>query len=816
MFIKAKNKTALVWKERAISYKDLLVRINLFADLFKEEKAKKVLIFSENRPEWIYALYAGWKNEASVVPVDFMSGSDELAYILSDSKPEVLFYSKDTEAKVLESIEISGVKPLLFNLDKIDSDKIINENTHFPALDSEKNALILYTSGTTGSPKGVMLSFLNIETNIIAVSKEIYNENSRVLALLPFHHILPLMGTIAVTFYNGATTIGCPTLNAAEIIAIMQKHKPTILIGVPRFYEMLRKGIKDKINKSIVTKTLFFVASKIDFLPLSKIVFGSVHRKFGGHLESLVCGGAALDYAVSKDYRTLGFELMNGYGMTEAAPMITFPRPGKIRIGSAGQCLDDCDIKIEDGEIVAYGKHIMQGYFNKPEETAETIKEGWLYTGDLGYLDSDGYLFITGRKKEIIVLPNGKNIDPVEIEFKLKNTSDIIAEVGVFIKDNILQAVFYPDFSKIKDAEITNLDEAFRWDVVDKYNKGASSYKKIMQFNLVKNELPKTRLGKLRRFMLPTFADEMLKSKTDIVEPDFEEYAMIKDFLIKQTEKAVHPEDHFEIDLGMDSLDKVSLLVFLKSSFGTELAENELMQTPTVVKLAEFIREKKTKIETEEIDWAGIIKENVSLKLPGSSWIHIFLKHLFALYVKSLLKITSDGHNSLPKGPFIIACNHQTSIDALFVTSFMKDEVLKNTYFFAKKKHFDQGWRKFMAERNNIIVMDINRDVKVSLQKMADVLKQGKNIIIFPEGTRSRDGKLGMFKKTFAILSKELNVPIVPVGISGAWKALPKGSFLLKPYTKIKIKYLAPIFPEKHSYDSLRDSVFEKIKSNVE
>ena len=216
----------------------------------------------------------------------------------------------------------------------------------------------------------------------------------------------------------------------------------------------------------------------------------------------MVSGGAALDKEVAKDYLTLGFEILEGFGMTECAPMITFTRPGRVLPGSAGEPLKTNEVKVIDGEIVNRGRNVMQGYYNRPEETAAILKNGWLYTGDLGHLENNR-IFITGRKKEIIVLSNGKNINPEEIENKIQSMTDVITEIGVFEKQDMLHAVIYPDYQKAKQLGIDNVEEMIKWQVIDKYNQSVTPYKKVMKFSLVKEPLPRTRLLKLKRFLLP-------------------------------------------------------------------------------------------------------------------------------------------------------------------------------------------------------------------------------------------------------------------------------------------------------------------------
>ncbi len=814
VFLKDFQKTAIIWKDEHISYQKLLQNVHHYADLFVGSHARRVAIFSENRPQWAYAFYAGWENNCTVVTIDFMATADEVAYIINDCQPEVLFCSSTTWPVLEDALELCDYIPQTLTFDDIPPLTHEISIPDFPEPDLNQTAVIIYTSGTTGSPKGVMLSFDNLLANIeaVTVGAKIYNIHRNVMVMLPLHHIFPLMGTLVIPLSIGATTAFSPSLATKDIIDTLQNNQIAIIIGVPRFYNLLRKGIKDKINAKAVTRGLFKMAEKINSQKFSKTLFKSLHRKFGGHVTFLVSGGAKIAEEVCRDFLTLGFEVLEGFGMTEAAPMICFTRPGRVKVGSAGEPVSTLKVTTREGEIVACGRNIMQGYFNRKEETDAVLKDGWLHTGDLGYFDDEGFVHITGRKKEIIILSNGKNINPEEIEYKILAMSDLITDVGVYMKDDSLNAAIFPDLKKALEKNITNLAETIRWEVIDIYNQKVSSYKRITKFIILKEDLPKTRLGKVQRFKLDALTGESTTPRIEQEEPQYEEYQMIKDYLSGQVEGAIYADAHFEIDLGMDSLDKISLLAFLKGTFGVESKDDLFSHYPTLGKLADYIRETKVKMTVEAVKWAEIFKEKIDIQLPKSWITQNFLKNTARILFKTYFRFKGEGHENLPDGPFILAPNHQSYFDGLFVVSFLKNKEMKKTYFYAKEKHVRKGWLRFIANHHNVIIMDINRDLKLSLQKMAEVLKIGKNLIIFPEGTRSSDGNMGTFKKTFAILSREMNIPIVPVSIKGANEALPRGSIFPRPWKKIQVKFLHPIYPENHTYESLRDEVYNSIK----
>ncbi|NLZ63789.1 MAG: 1-acyl-sn-glycerol-3-phosphate acyltransferase [Lentisphaerae bacterium] len=225
-----------------------------------------------------------------------------------------------------------------------------------------------------------------------------------------------------------------------------------------------------------------------------------------------------------------------------------------------------------------------------------------------------------------------------------------------------------------------------------------------------------------------------------------------------------------------------------------------------------------TTVSTDKhFKWGELLREKVSLKLPRSWVTFHWLNLCSSFFLRCLFRLRANNVENVPKGACILAPNHQSYLDGLFIMAFLKKKILKDTFFYAKAEHVRHWWQRFMASRHNVIVMDINKDLKLSLQKLADVLKKNKKVIIFPEGTRTLDGSLGDFKHTFAILGRELDVPIVPVAVDGAFKALPRGKFFPRFFQKVNISFLEPIYPAQNdSYSSLSDKVFQALSSKLE
>ena len=507
--------------------------------------------------------------------------------------------------------------------------------------------------------------------------------------------------------------------------------------------------------------------------------------------------------------------MLDGYGLTETSPTISNNLPKDIKIGSVGKTHPWVEVKIIDDEIVVRGPVVMQGYYNNPEATAAVLRDGWFHTGDKGRFDDSGYLYVSGRIKEIIVLPNGKNINPEEVEQAILAVNPLVKEIGVYQDGDSLGAIVAPDFAQALKEKIVNLQETLRWTVIDAYNNSVPSYRRIRSLTIQRDGLPRTKLGKLKRFMLPALATRAALEAADIKQPDFEEYRMMQAYLASTGKSAFQPWHHLDLDLGLDSLDKIELLVFIEKTFGIQLDEARLAEFAHIQALCEHLRDTKIRTNREDINWKEILREEINLTLPRRIIVLSLCRWIFKPLSRLYFKFEVQGLENIPAN---VACifspNHQSFMDALIVASSIKGSILKNTFFIAKEKHFHSGFKRLMAQNSNVIIANINSGLKLALQQTAAVLKSGRNMVIFPEGARSRDGSLLPFKKSFAILSKELNVPIVPVAIKGAFESLSIGSRFPRP-GKITLRFLKPIYPEGRDYESLLQQTQNTIRQSL-
>ncbi|ADY73092.1 Long-chain-fatty-acid--CoA ligase [Desulfurobacterium thermolithotrophum DSM 11699] len=498
-------------KYTTLSYKDFEKQISTIQKGLESIGLEdRVAIFMENRPEWISGLFAVLFKGGIAVPVDYLLSSEELFNIFKDCQPKVVITSSQNIEKVKEAIKNIGYHINILNVDELEFQEK-EEKIQFIKRDIENVIFILYTSGTTGNPKGVMLTVKNLNHNIKAVEKlNILNEKDRFVAILPFHHTYPLMTTALLPATLGLVLVFIEKLTPTDILSTINEQNVTILIGVPKLYQVIHHNIMVEIKKlpkikRHVVLTALKLFRKLDAKPIERKVFKEIHNRIGKNLRFMISGGAKLSEDVWRDFEAFGFNILEGYGLTETSPLISVNRPGKKKIGTAGAPIDEVEVKTtERGEIIVRGPNVMKGYYNKPKETEIVIKDGWFYTGDLGFIDEEGFIHITGRAKEVIVLDNGKNVYPEDIEIEIVK-SPYILEVGVFYQDGGLKALIRPDFELLMEEGINNFKDIkeFIKEEIHKRTKHFQSYKKVKEFKLIDRELPRTRIGKLRRFLLP-------------------------------------------------------------------------------------------------------------------------------------------------------------------------------------------------------------------------------------------------------------------------------------------------------------------------
>mgnify|MGYP000945422429 FL=1 len=823
MFLNRGDRLALVdFNDKKINYTELVNNVKYYSEnVVTAGKDDFGLILMENRPEWIYTYFALWDRKAVPIALDSISNGKEILYVLEDSGPKFIICSDETEKNVKEAVSLYDKGQVtIINVDShsIDENKMeIIKKGDFELENPEGDSIatMLYTSGTTGFPKGVMLTFNNLSSELEGLEKKnLLEPSDQILALLPFHHVLPLTATVLIILKYQASIVFVKKIASKEILEALDKNNVTALVGVPRVFKLFYDGIKQQIDSKFITRTIYKLMTKIKSFKIRRKVFVKVHEKFGGELTFIVSGGAKLDPEIGEFYETLGIYVQEGYGLTETSPVIAVNTRKERKIGTVGKKLDNIEAKIVDEELWVKGPIVMKGYYNKPEKTAEVITEdGWFKTGDLASIDDEGYITIRGRRNSMIVLSNGKNIDPEKLENKvIEKSKRLIKELGVFGHNDKLVAIIVPDLLECRKQGITNI-KAYVKNIVEDYNLTVHNYEKILDYKLYEEELPKTRVGKLRRFMLPELYLKTNVKKKKVEEPDNEVYRLLKDYIKKLKGIEAQPEENLELEIGMDSLDIVEFFAYVENSFGIQLDEEKFSEISNLKSLSEYINEKATKIESGEVDWKKIIDAAPPVE-EKNRWATRVLRPLFDLTIKLYFRLKRVNRDKLSDKPQIFVSNHQSFIDSLVLGSLLPAGILYNTIFLAIDWYFKKGILKLLVSHGNVVLIDINKNIKKSVEEIAGNVKAGKNVLIFPEGARTKDGKVAEFKKVFAIIAKELDVDVQCLGIKGAFEAYSRYMKFPKP-KKIEVAVLEKFKPEG-TYDEIVEKARNIIKNYVE
>ena len=547
--LKYKDKTALQMRRGGrffqITFQELKSRSEWAAGglvAMGVSPAGRIAILSENRPEWVISYLATLRAGCTAVPLCSQLKAHELRHIISVAKSEYLFTSAALQEQASEITEelpfFKGVISLDGESELTLADLIVKgeDVRSLPAMPSPDDlAVLIFTSGTTGKAKGVMLSHKNIVSDVMSAYEGLsYGSADNLISILPLYHTFEATCGMLSPLAKGASITYARSIKPTEIVKDIQDSGATIMLCVPLLYEKLLAGIHRGLKKAraldrAIFRTAWGVSKGLEHLGVNpgRMLFRSLRKKAGLQtLRLMISGGAPLSPEVAVAFRRLGFTFLEGYGLTEASAVVTVDIQGKERPGSVGPALPGIDLRIDNpdehgvGEIAIRGDNVMLGYFEDPQETAKTVRDGWLRTGDLGRLDKHGYLYITGRTKNLIVTKAGKNVYPEEIEEELQK-SDFVKEVLVVgrtdpqTKRERTHAMVYPDYETIDaDGELkgrtyTKEDvEALIGEEVKRCNEGLADYKKIKQFELREEEFPKTATGKIKRYL---FQEKALK-----------------------------------------------------------------------------------------------------------------------------------------------------------------------------------------------------------------------------------------------------------------------------------------------------------------
>ena len=827
------------------------------------ERGARAAIVADNDPRWV-ATYLGIIAAGCIaVPLDTSLKSDQLASLLKDSGTSLLFFDSRHAEVAQESIAGMQIRLILMDPERANSasgndgvqalPEIFEHAEHLDVIASagEEIASLLYTSGTTADPKGVMLTHANLLGEVEAVFNWVdVGPSDALLGVLPMFHVLALMANLMLPLVKGARVCYLETLNTAQLLGALQARGITVFAVVPQFFYLIHERIFQEVAKRGVAaqkalRTLMWLNRALRRLGLNAgpLIFGKVHAVFGGKMRYLVTGGSRFDPTIAGDFYAMGIDILQAYGLTETTAAVFANSPRDNVIGSVGKAMKGVEAKIVDavaqenggptaGEIALRGAVVMKGYWNRPDATAEVLRDGWFYTGDLGYLDAAGNLFLTGRKKEVIVLSNGKNIYPEEVEAHYLK-SPVIKELAVIgiegrpgEERDRLHAVIVPNFDFLRQRQIVNAKEVIRFDI-EGLSQQLPSTKRIGSYEIWQQDLPRTTTRKIKRFEI----ERRVKNSTSRGPADdfsaekslgngtlnTEDSAWLDRPEVKKAMAAIRegvtkapaelrPSHNLELDLGLDSMQRIELLSHLEQRLGGNLKESQLASIYTVRELVDAVLHSAAQGDSQPksvfAGWkavfsqppapASIIALTNSQPVSGTFWYVV--SRLIQMVARDRFDLHVSGVDRLPNGACIICPNHQSYLDAPIVASILPGPMFKKVFAVATSEIFHGQLMLRLARSLRVVVVDPDANLVPAMRAGAFGLRQGRSLILFPEGERSIDGVPKTFKKGAAILSIHLQVPMVPVAIDGFYDVWPRNQ-RFRGFKPLRIEIGDPIFP---------------------
>jgi long-chain acyl-CoA synthetase len=847
----------------------------------------RLAIVADNHPRWVATYLGIIASGRTVVPLDTALHADQLTKLLKDSGTSVLFCDAKHAQASREAVGELNIGLVLMDPEST-SQHISEEHwlANLPAIfeggpgkftpaqpAADDIASLLYTSGTTADPKGVMLTHANFLGEVEAVFNWVdLGPSDALLGVLPMFHVLAQMANLLLPLVNGSRVVYLETLNTTELLRALRERNITAFAVVPQFFYLIHQRIFEEIQKrgmltQRVFKTLVSLNRSLRRIGINagKIFFSKVHETLGQKMRYLVTGGSRFDPKIAKDFYDLGIDVLQAYGLTETTAAVFANLPGDNVIGSVGKAMKGVEANVVDpqphedggpatGEIALRGAVVMKGYWNRPDATAAVLRDGWFYTGDLGYFDSKGNLFLTGRKKEVIVLSNGKNIYPEEVETHYLK-SQYIKEVAVLGLEgqageggDRLHAVIVPNFDVLRQKRIVNAKEVIRYDI-ESLSQQIASTKRIGSYEIWQEDLPRTTTRKIKRFEVEkrVNANEARKPSDDPELPaerplTEDEAAWLDQADVQRALKIVRdsartappvlrPTHNLELDLGLDSMQRVELLSQIEEQMGGNVEESQLAGIYSVRDLVDAVLQSAARgagspgTRPAFAGWKAILAEDpspsdvISLVRPqrvsAAFWytisrlIQVVALDRFQLHVAGLEKLPTSG-------PYIISSNHESYLDPVILASVLPPRVFDKVFAVGTSEIFGEGFMLRLARSLRVVVVDPDANLIPAMRAGAFGLRQGRPLILYPEGERSIDGTPRIFKKGAAILSIHLQAPIVPVAIEGFYEAWPRNK-AFQGFKPLKIVFGDPIVPppESEASEEAYENLTAELKARV-
>src|SRR6266496_2276368 len=780
----------------------------------------RVMLFSHNAPEWGMTYFGVLKAGATCIPVDPDSSSDEVVNFARAGETSgivisaKLYEERDELPEKLKAAGLEEVKLWTFDeVFELPDEKIEDQRIALlpQRVTAQTMASLIFTSGTTGRPKGVMLSHRNL-TSMVSMLSSVFDmdTNDGVLSVLPLHHTFEFSTGFLTPLSRGAQITYLQELTSENLAKAIKNGHVTGMVGVPALWEMLHRRIKNRLHESnrwvgeTADVMMRFNAWLRDKTPLNlgQAFFYPIHEGLGGRIRYFISGGSALNEKVQRDFQGLGFTILEGYGLTEASPVLTVTRPeNRMLAGTVGKSLPGVEVRIADpdpsgvGEVIARGPNVMLGYFGNEEATREALVDRWLYTGDLGRIDDEGNLYLVGRSKDIIVDTNGKNVYPDEVE-EVYQDSPYIKELSVIgLPDGVgekVACIVVPNEEydiALSRAELRRkIEEHFR-----EVSAKLPYYKRVKVLHFTDEELPRTATRKVKRRevtkMMKKIEDTSRSSQISFGQEEVgSDAAWLLEIIASVSNR---PIDEVSInsrlgDLGFDSLMFVELATAVENAGGSLTTPERLNEVQDVRELLTVVNRQasqtaqretaRLRLESEKRDNEIHVPE--FLRAIGNKTVDLAQRALY----ERLLRTKYEGQTNIPYHTnFIVAANHSSHLDMGLVKMALADAGRDLVALAAADYFFDTRYKRaYMENFTNLVPMERTGSLRQSLRHARSFLDRGFNALIFPEGTRSMSGQMADFKPVIGYLALASRVGILPIYLEGTYEAFPKGSTILK------------------------------------
>jgi len=794
-----------------ISFEELVRRVCAVANVLLERGVRPgntVALLGPNSFAWVFARLALGVIGAVAVAIDDLSSDDDVHAVLAGSGASLVLCNASRKEALQKSNPALG----LIVLDEI-SQTAPKSDERFPLQPGSAPAMLAYTSGTTGVPKSIVLTRDNIEANVRAlVGSHLVGPGDRVLLPLPLVHVYPFVTGLLAPLASGAAVVFPAGTTGPELLEAISLSGASAIIGVPRLYSAIVSGLIARIRSSgLGRRALFSALLRLSVLMrrcginAGAVLFPGIRARFGARLRLLVSGGAKLESETLWTLLGLGFDVRNGYGLAETSAMFTGNMPGSARWESEGKPIaGQLRIAAPDasgrGEIELTGPQVFSHYLgNEAATRAAFTADGWFKTGDIGRLDEDGFLFVSGRAKDILVLGGGKKVDPETLE-NIYGASRYIREIAIFEYKGSLAALVVPALEASREGGAMHVDTAIHVELASRA-KALPSYQRIAGFAIVRDPLPRTRLGKYRRFLLPAIYESAQRHtpREQAVELSAQDEALLLQPVARQIYDMLRQRYHRGplaldasplLDLGIDSLEWISFGLELEDRLKLRLSEAEIGSAVTVRDLLTLAVRGTTapvRAATEPRDWTA--PKGMFLRLLGS-----ILYALNSVLMHALFRLRTAGREHVPLGNFILIANHASYLDAPAIAAALPCRALRKCYWAGDPTIlFSERWQAPFMRAVQCFPAD-ERTPARTLAMSARLLRRGDCIIWFPEGWRTPDGTLQPFLPGIGHLLEQTPTTLLPVYIAGTFEALPRDR-KFPSLCPIRVRFGCPILP---------------------